>query len=106
VQVGQAVACNALHPIERRCARWLLMTHDRVCLAAEFELTQEFLSYMLAVRRASVSEAAHTLQARGLIRYSRGHISVLDRSGLEAAACECYSVVRNHFARVLHTIAS
>jgi CRP-like cAMP-binding protein len=99
VQVSQTAACNRLHDIEQRCARWLLMTHDRVERAPRFALTQEFLAIMLGVRRASVSEAAGALQARGLIEYSWGKIAVLDRAGLEAAACECYGVVRDHFAR-------
>jgi CRP-like cAMP-binding protein len=106
VQVGQTVACNALHTIVQRCARWLLMTHDRVGMAPEFPLTQEFLSYMLGVRRATVTEAANALKRDGLIQYSRGHITVLNRQGLEAAACECYAVVRDHFARALHVVAS
>jgi CRP-like cAMP-binding protein len=92
-QVGQAVACNALHSILERAARWLLTSHDRVMMD-EFSLTQEFLSYMLGVRRASVTVAARTLQAANLIKYQYGKITVLDRTGLEEAACECYSVMR------------
>jgi CRP-like cAMP-binding protein len=92
-QVGQAVACNALHSILERAARWLLTSHDRVMMD-EFSLTQEFLSYMLGVRRASVTVAARTLQAANLIKYQYGKITVLDRAGLEEAACECYSVMR------------
>jgi len=99
VQVSQTAACNRLHEIEQRCARWLLMTHDRVWRAPQFALTQEFLAIMLGARRAGVSEAAGALQARGLIRYTWGKISVLDRRGLEAAACPCYGIVRDHFAR-------
>ena len=94
VQVGQSVACNALHPTIERAARWLLTSHDRV-RADEFSLTQEFLSYMLGVRRASVTVAARTLQAAGLIDYHRGTIEILDRPGLEEAACECYAVTRS-----------
>ncbi len=93
-QVGQAVACNALHSTLERCARWLLTSHDRV-RSDEFALTQEFLSYMLGVRRASVTVAARTLQAAGLIRYQHGKITILDRAGLEEAACECYFVMRS-----------
>jgi CRP-like cAMP-binding protein len=93
-QVGQAVACNALHSTLERAARWLLTSHDRV-RADEFALTQEFLSYMLGVRRASVTVAARTLQAAGLIRYQHGKITILDRAGLEEAACECYFVMRS-----------
>ena len=100
-QAAQSVACNRLHAVDRRCARWLLMTHDRVHRAERFPLTQEFLALMLGVRRASVSEAAEALQNAGLIRYRRGGIRVLDRPGLEAASCECYGIVRRHFDRVL-----
>jgi CRP-like cAMP-binding protein len=93
-QVSQSLACNSLHPIERRCARWLLMTHDRV-EGSTFELTHEVLAQMLAVRRAGVSVAADALRARGLIQYSRGSITISDRAGLEGAACECYGIVRD-----------
>ena len=99
-QVSQSLACNSLHPIEKRCARWLLMTHDRVG-GDTFELTHEVLAQMLAVRRAGVSGAAHALRRRGLIGYSRGKVTVTDRAGLEAAACECYGIVRDHRARLL-----
>ncbi len=90
-QVAQTAACNRLHSLEQRCARWLLMTHDRVD-GDELALTQEFLSYMLGVRRAGVTEACGTLQRSGLIRYRHGHITVVDRPGLEVATCECYAV--------------
>ena len=93
-QVGQAVACNGLHPTLERTARWLLTSHDRVG-KDEFMLTQEFLSYMLGARRASVNVAARTLQTAGLISYNRGHLRILDRAGLEEAACECYFVMRS-----------
>ncbi len=93
VQVGQAVACNGLHPTIERAARWLLTSHDRVG-KDEFMLTQEFLSYMLGARRASVNIAARTLQTAGLIRYNRGRLTILDRAGLEDVACECYFVMR------------
>lgn len=99
VQAAQIAACNRLHPVEERCARWLLMTHDRVT-RDEFMLTQEFLSQMLGVRRARVNVAAGILQRAGLIRYSRGRIRLADRSGLEAAACECYGVVRAEYERL------
>ena len=98
-QVQQAVACNSLHTVEQRCARWLLMTHDRVG-ADEFLLTHEVLAQMLAVRRAGVTVAAGALQKAGFITYSRGHVRILDRAGLEAVACECYAVVRAHAARL------
>jgi CRP-like cAMP-binding protein len=100
VQAAQIAACNRLHPVEERCARWLLMTHDRVT-RDEFMLTQEFLSQMLGVRRARVNVAAGILQRAGLIRYSRGRIRLADRAGLEAAACECYSVVRAEYDRLV-----
>jgi CRP-like cAMP-binding protein len=96
---AQTVLCNRRHSNEQRCARWLLMTDDSV-QGAEFTLTQEFLSLMLAVRRADVSIAAAQLQKDGLIRYSRGVIRVVDRVGLETAACECYAVVHESHERV------
>jgi CRP-like cAMP-binding protein len=99
-QLAQSVACNRLHSIDQRCARWLLMTHDRVGGGDNFDLTQEFLSYMLGVRREGVSAASSALQHRGIIRYRRGHISVLDRSALERASCECYGETRSDFARL------
>jgi CRP-like cAMP-binding protein len=100
-QIAQSAACNRLHNIERRCARWLLMTHDRVNRAEVFPLKQQFLSEMLGVRRAGVSVAAGALQDAGLIQYRRGAIRVLDREGLEAASCECYATVRRHFDRLM-----
>jgi len=90
--VAQSAACNRAHPVEARMARWLLLTHDRV-RGDEFPLTQEFIGQMLGVRRPAVNIAGRTLQSAGLIRYSRGKISILDRRGLERAACECYSIV-------------
>ena len=100
-QVAQTAACNRLHGIEARCARWLLMTHDRVGEAERFPLTQEYLAIMLGVRRAGVSLAAAALRDAGLIRYSRGAIRVVDRAGLERSACACYGIVRRHFDRLL-----
>ncbi|HEY8600915.1 MAG TPA: Crp/Fnr family transcriptional regulator [Thermomicrobiales bacterium] len=99
VLAGQSAACNRLHPVEERCARWLLMTHDRV-RADSFLLTHEVLGQMLGVRRPSVSIAAATLQKAGYIRYHRGRITILDRPGLEEAACECYGVIQTQFARL------
>ena len=96
-QVAQTAACNRLHTIEPRCARWLLMTHDRVGGAAQFALTQDSLAVMLGVRRGGVTVAAGALQDAGHIRYRRGCIRVLDRIGLEAAACECYGIMRDAF---------
>ena len=92
-QVAQSSACNRFHLVNARLARWLLMTNDRLG-AAEFPLTQEFLSSMLGVRREGVSKAAGALQAARLIRYSRGIITVLDRRGLEAKSCACYAIIR------------
>jgi CRP-like cAMP-binding protein len=98
--ISQSVACNCLHSVEKRCCRWLLLCQDRV-QSNEFHLTQEFLSQMLGVRRASVSVVAAILQKAGLIRYSRGKITICDRPGLEAASCECYQIVKNEFDRLL-----
>jgi CRP-like cAMP-binding protein len=98
--VAQSVACNRLHTIDQRCARWLLMTHDRVGGGDAFDLTQEFLSYMLGVRREGVSAASRSLQHLGVIRYRRGHISILDRPALERAACECYAETHGEYDRL------
>jgi CRP-like cAMP-binding protein len=99
-QVAQTTACNRMHLVEQRCARWLLQTHDRVG-TDEFLLTQEFLAQMLGVRRSGVSVAAGLLQKARLIRYVRGRITILDRPGLESAACECYRVIQREFDRLL-----
>jgi CRP-like cAMP-binding protein len=99
-QVSQQVACNGLHSVEERCSRWILLTHDRV-KTDEFPLTQEFLSQMLGVRRASVTVAAGALQKAGFIRFNRGRLTVLDREGLESSACECYMAIRSEFRRLL-----
>lgn len=99
-QVAQTAACNGAHLVEERCARWLLMTHDRVD-GDDFPLTHEFLAFMLGVRRAGVTVAMRSLQEAGLVRYTRGRVSISDRVGLEAASCECYRVVRAHFERLL-----
>ena len=92
-QVQQTAACNALHPLEARLARWLLQALD-LSDGRELMLTQESLAKMLGVRRTSVTLIAHRLQAGGLLRYRRGHIVVLDRAGLEDVACECYRAIR------------
>lgn len=97
--VAQSAACNRMHPIVERCARWLLMTHDRVD-ADVFPMTHNFLAEMLGVRRPSVSVAAEALQAAGFITYHRGKVMVLDRPGLEAASCECYRHIRERFDRL------
>jgi CRP-like cAMP-binding protein len=91
-QVSQAAACNRLHSVEERLCRWLLMSHDRVD-TDEFAVTHESLGRMLGTRRATVTLSAGLLQAAGLIRYHRGRITIIDRAGLEAAACECYEVI-------------
>jgi CRP-like cAMP-binding protein len=88
-QVARTAACNSLHTIEERLARWLLMCHDRM-ESDELPLKQEFISHMLGTRRASVGDVAIRLQAEGVIRYSRGNISILKRKKLEKVACECY----------------
>jgi len=92
-QITQCAVCNQFHSLDARLARWLLMTHDRMG-QDEFQLTHEFLSNMLGVRREGVSLAASDLQKRKLIRYSRGKLKVLDRAGLEATSCGCYEFIR------------
>jgi CRP-like cAMP-binding protein len=99
-QTAQSVVCNAVHEIQERCARWMLQVHDRVD-GDEFSLTHEFLADMLAVRRSSVTVAAGALQEAGLIRYRRGHVTVVNRPGLEEASCECYGSVVDGYARAL-----
>ena len=99
-QISQTAVCNRLHPDEQRLCRWLLLTRDRVA-TDELQMTQDFLAHMLGVRREAVTAAAAHLQEAGLIRYIRGHVRILDRAGLEAAACECYRVVRDEFTRLL-----
>ena len=97
-QISQVLACNQHHTVSRRCARWLLMAHDRVG-ADRFTLTQEFLGQMLGAQRPTVSITARGLQDLGLIRYSRGIVTVTDRIGLEGAACTCYEVITDDYAR-------
>jgi CRP-like cAMP-binding protein len=99
-QTAQSVACNRRHSMSQRCARWLLMTHDRV-LNGEFVLTQEFLAMMLGVRRATVTVAAGMLQEAGLIKYSRGRVTVVDRERLEEASCDCYRIVEDSYRRTM-----
>lgn len=98
--LAQSSACNRLHAIPERCARWLLLTHDRVG-GPSFPMTHEFLAQMLGVRRATVTEALGPLQEEGLIQYHRGRLEVVDRKGLEAAACECHAIISHEFDRLL-----
>lgn len=100
ILVSQSTACNRLHTTEERLSRWLLMTHDRA-KADQFAITQEFMADMLGVRRPTVSLVASMLQKAGLIRYSRGKLTVVNRAGLEAASCECYARVKEEYQRLL-----
>jgi CRP-like cAMP-binding protein len=102
IQIAQTAACNRAHPIEGRLVRWLLMCQDRAC-SGDLQLTHEFIAVMLGTRRAGVSEAAGKLQDQGVIRYKRGHVSILNRPRLEALSCECYLVVKREFDRLLGT---
>jgi len=99
-QLSQVATCNRRHTVEQRCCCWLLMTHDRV-EGDEFFVTHEFLSQMLSARRSGVTVIAGSLQRAGLINYRRGQIAILNRKGLEKAACECYGIVRGEFDRLL-----
>jgi CRP-like cAMP-binding protein len=96
IQISQSAACNRFHQVEARLARWLLMTHDRIG-SDEFRLTHKFLSDMLGVRREGVTNAATVLQRNKLMTYSRGHITILNRAGLEAATCKCYSIIKSEY---------
>jgi CRP-like cAMP-binding protein len=96
---SQSSACNARHKVEERLCRWLLMSSDGIG-SDELNLTQEFLATMLGVRRPGVSQAASVLQEAGLITYSRGHIQILDRAGLERAVCECYRMTKEEYDRL------
>ncbi|MBD2463482.1 Crp/Fnr family transcriptional regulator [Oscillatoria sp. FACHB-1407] len=98
--ISQSALCNRVHSIEQRCCRWLLLTHDRVG-TDEFSLTHEFLSQMLGVRRAGVSEVAAKLQNAGFISYKYGKISIQDRPGLEVTSCECYALIKTEFERLI-----
>jgi CRP-like cAMP-binding protein len=98
-QMMQTTACNARHQVPQRCARWLLMTHDRMH-EQDFTLSHEFLAVMLGVHRPTVSAVAATLQEAGIIRYTHGRVTVRSRKRLEAASCECYAIIRAHFDRL------
>jgi CRP-like cAMP-binding protein len=99
-QMAQTAVCNRHHSLAQQLCRWLLLSVDRAP-SNELTMTQEQIAHMLGVRREGVTEAAGKLQAAGLIQYNRGHITILDRSGLEAGACECYEVVRKEYERLL-----
>jgi CRP-like cAMP-binding protein len=99
-QVAQSAACAHLHKVEQRCCRWLLMTRDRMP-SGDFLLTHEFLGMMLGVRRTTVTDVMGSLQKAGLIRYRRGHVTILDHDGLQERTCECYDISRLEFDRLL-----
>jgi CRP-like cAMP-binding protein len=101
-QMAQTAVCNRHHSVDQQLCRWLLLSLDRLS-SNDLTMTQELIANMLGVRREGVTEAAGKLQAAGLIRYSRGHITVLDRPRLEARVCECYAVVKKEFDRLLPT---
>jgi len=102
-QMCQTAACNRHHSIDQQLCRWLLLTLDRLP-TNELVMTQELVASALGVRRESITEAAGKLQRAGFLSYRRGHISVLDRTGLEAGACECYEVVKKEFRRLLSDV--
>src|ERR1700687_1570877 len=99
-QISQTAVCNRLHSVEQRLCRWLLMTHD-LAQSDELQMTHEFISNMLGVRREGVTLAAHRLQEKGMISYVRGHIHILDRQQLLSHVCECYQVVKEEHDRLL-----
>jgi len=102
-QMSQTAACNRHHSVEQQLCRWLLLTLDRMA-TNELVMTQELVANMLGVRREGITEAAGRLQQAGIISYRRGHIAVLERSGLETRACECYAVVKKELARLLSDV--
>ncbi|MBN3875753.1 MULTISPECIES: Crp/Fnr family transcriptional regulator [unclassified Nostoc] len=99
-QISQNVACNRIHTLEKRMARWLLESSDRL-YADELFLSHEFLSHMLGVRRSGITETAHLLEKKGLIKCGRKKIQTIDRQGLEEASCECYEVIKQEYNRLL-----
>jgi CRP-like cAMP-binding protein len=98
-QAAQSAACNRLHSLEERCAKWLLMTHDRVD-SDVLPLKQTFLAEMLGVHRPAVTVVAGTLQRAGMIRYSRGKVRIVDRTALERVACDCYAITRENMEQL------
>ena len=98
IQIAQTAACNRFHVVQKRMARWLLMTRDRVN-SNEFRITQDFLALMLGVRRVGITVAAGSLQERNLIGYRRGTMTILNQRGLEAAACGCYKTVKDTYTQ-------
>jgi CRP-like cAMP-binding protein len=103
-QVTQTAVCNRHHSVEQQLCRWLLLTLDRGVSSRELVITQELVASMLGVRREGITEAAGKLKSAGLISYRRGHISVLERSGLESRVCECYGVVKKELGRLLSDV--
>jgi CRP-like cAMP-binding protein len=103
-QMAQTAVCNRHHSLDQQLCRWLLLSLDRL-QGNELVMTQELIANMLGVRREGVTEGALKLQKSGLIRYSRGHITILDRTGLEQRTCECYAVVKNEYDRLLPSLA-
>jgi CRP-like cAMP-binding protein len=101
-QISQTTGCNSLHNLDQRLARWMLEVQDRVN-SDELKLTHEFISHMLGVRRAGVTQAAQKLQEKGLIQYQRGNVKILDQPGLEASSCECFRVLKEEYDRLLGT---
>jgi len=95
-QIAQGAACKRFHPVDARVAQWLLATHDRIG-TDEFQLTQEFLSNMLGVRRETVNKAAGNLQRQQLVRCRRGTLTILERAGLEAISCQCYRIIKEEY---------
>jgi CRP-like cAMP-binding protein len=104
-QMAQTAVCNRHHSVDQQLCRWLLLSQDRLP-TSELVMTQQLIADMLGVRREGVTAAAHHLQEIGLIRYHRGHITIVDRKGLEAATCECYRVVKDEFERLLRLSTS
>ncbi len=94
-QIAQTAACNRVHPLYQRCCRWLLFAHDNA-FSDQFNFTHEFFASLLGVQRPSLTLVANSLQKRGLIKYKHGHLTILDRRGLEKASCECYETIRQH----------